>query len=171
LAAGLSRGVVVVTLGELPRWETRRVHRAAAEAREHLRACGRRIRGTPGLVESYVHRGVRFADLAAGDLDALVARRLPAAARLVEIGVELLSSSRPAALVVCVPSSDARRALIPAGASVGVPSVVLLAEGADPIRADGGPQPDAALPWGTASSPDEIVARLREAARGRVEPR
>jgi hypothetical protein len=82
--ADLHRNVVAVALAELPRWETRRVRRAASAAAASRRERLGRLRGTPGLAESCAHRGVGFADLAVGDLEALLFGHLEAAARRLE---------------------------------------------------------------------------------------
>ena len=161
-----------MTLAELPRWETRRARRAASDAEALLREQGRRLRGTPGLAESYAHRGVPFADLASGDLEALLAGHLPAVVRRIEAARELVVSARAAAVLLAVPGRDERRALLHACSSAGVAAVVvrLGAPGAgDADRADAGPRPVATLDWATGADPRPVVARLREAARGRVE--
>jgi hypothetical protein len=171
-SAGLGRGVAVVTLAELPRWETRRVRRAASEAEALLREQWRRLRGTPGLGESYAHRGVPFADLAAGDLEALLAGHLPAVVRRIESARELVVSSRAAAVLLAVPGRDARRALLHACASAGVAAVLVrlgVPGAGEADRADAGPRPVATLEWEEGQDPRPVVARLREAARGRVE--
>jgi hypothetical protein len=172
-ADGLWRAVLGASLAELPRFETRRVLAAVAEAGARLRECSRRLRGTPGLADSYVHRGVRFADLAARDLPALLEGRLPRAVRLLESAVELLSSWRPCAVLVDVRDADERRTLVHAATAAGVATVVLLRNeaAAEPFRADGGPRPATALAWEPGSDPALVVARLREAAHGRVEAR
>jgi hypothetical protein len=94
--------------------------------------------------------------------------------RLLESAVELLSSSRPGALLVDVRGADERRTLVHAATAAGVATVVLLRseeEAAEPFRADGGPRPATALAWEPGSDPALVVARLREAAHGRVEAR
>ncbi len=169
VADGLWRAVLGATLVQLPRFETRRVLTAVAEARARLRECSRTLRGTPGLADSYVHRGVRFADLAARDLPALLEGHLPRAVRLLESAVELLSSWRPSALLVAVRDADERRTLVHAATAADVGAVVLLRdEAAEPLRADGGPRPATALAWEPGSDPVPVVTRLREAAHGRV---
>jgi hypothetical protein len=172
-AADLWRGVAVVTLAELPRWETRRARRSASEAEALLREQVRRLRGTPGLVESYAHRGVAFADLTSEDLPALLAGHLPAIVRQIEAARELVVSTRAAAVLVAVPGRDERRALIHACSSAGVAAVVVRLGDAAAVgeadRADAGPRPVASLGWEKGQDPRPVVARLREAARGRVE--
>lgn len=161
---------VVVPLAELPRWQTRRARRAVGEAEGFLRARLARLRGMPGLHESYVHRGVGFADLAALDLDALLLGRLPVAVSLIETAAELLAASRPRVALLVVPSRDDRRALLTACARAGVSAVALRMGAAPPDdadRADGGPQPLAALGW--EDGMDAVLARLRDAARATVE--
>jgi hypothetical protein len=172
VSADLWRGVATVTLAELPRWETRRARRSASEAEALLREQVLRLQGTPGLVESYAHRGVPFADLAAADLEAVLAGHLPAIVRLIEAARELVVSSRAAAVLVAVPGRDERRGLLHACSSAGVPAVVVrlgapAADDAD--RADAGPRPVASVAWEKGQDPLAVVARLREAARGRVE--
>jgi hypothetical protein len=172
-AADLWRGVAVVTLAELPRWETRRARRSASEAEALLRQQVRRLRGTPGLVESYAHGGVAFADLASEDLPALLAGHLPAIVRQIEAARELVVSTRAAAVLVAVPGRDERRALLHACSSAGVAAVVVRLGDAAAVgeadRADAGPRPVASLGWEKGQDPRPVVARLREAARGRVE--
>jgi hypothetical protein len=171
-SADLGRGAAVVTLAELQRWETRRARRSASDAEGQLREQGRRLRGTPGLAESYSHRGVPFADLASGDLEALLAGYLPAVVRRIEAARELVVSSRAPAVLLAVPGRDERRSLLHACSSAGVAAVVvrLGAPGAgEADRADAGPRPVATLDWAPGADPRPVVARLREAARGRVE--
>jgi hypothetical protein len=164
-------GVAVVTLADLPRWETRRVRRAAADAEALLRERRTQLRGTPGLAASYSHRGVSFADLASGDLGALVLGHLPAVVRRIEAARELVVSARAAAVLLAVPGRDERRALLHACSSAGVAAVVVrpgAPEGGDADRADAGPRPAAVLEWAEGQDPRPVAARLREAARGRV---
>jgi hypothetical protein len=171
-SADLWRGVAIVTLAELPRWETRRARRAASDAEAILRERRRRLRASPGLAESYSHRGVPFADLASGDLEALLAGHLPAVVRRIEAARELVVSARAAAVLLAVPGRDERRALLHACSSAGVAAVVVRvgASGAgDAERTDAGPRPVATLDWAKGADPRHVVARLREAARGRVE--
>jgi hypothetical protein len=171
VSADLRGGLATVTLTELPRWETRRARRAAAEAGGLLRDERRRLRGTPGLAASYAHRGVPFADLASGDLEALLEGHLPALVRRIEAARELVVSARAAAVLLAVPGRDERRALLHACSSVGVVAVVVrlgAPEAGDADRADAGPRPVAALDWAEGKDPRPVVARLREAVRGRV---
>jgi hypothetical protein len=171
ISADLGRSVVPVTLAELPRWETRRVRRAASGAEAFLRELRRRLRGTPGLAASYAYHGVHFADLARGDLEALLLDHLPAAVRRMEAALELLASAGAAAVLLAVPGRDERRALVHACAAAGVGAVVVRLGAPSPgdaDRADGGPQPLAALDWRPGDDPGPVVARLREAAHGRV---
>jgi hypothetical protein len=161
----LGRPIVAVSLGDLPRWETRRARRAIEEADAILRERQARLLGTPGLAASYAHRGVSFSDLAAGDLEALLRGALPAAARRIEAARELLAAARPAAVLVAVDGRDERRSLLHACAADGFGGVVVR-RGAPggPERADGGPRPVALCDW----EPDPVAEALREAARGRV---
>jgi hypothetical protein len=161
------RGVVAVALAELARWQTRRVRRAASSAAASLYRQLGRLRETPGLTESYAHRGVGFADLAARDLEALLGH-LEAAVRQLESVVELVVAAGPAAVLLAVPARDERRSLVHACAAAGVGAVVLRLgeEAAD--RADGGPQPLATVDWKPGDDPGPVIARLREAVRGRV---
>jgi hypothetical protein len=170
-ARDLGRSVVAVTLAELPRWETRRVRRAVAGAEAFLRELGGQLRGTPGLAQSYAHRGVHFADLAGGDLEALLEGPLAAAVARIEAAVELVGAAGAAAVLVAVPGRDERRALVHACSAAGVRAVVVrpgAAAAADAVRADGGPQPLATLDWVPGGDPRPVLARLREAAHGRV---
>lgn len=169
----LRRPVACVTLDELSRWETRRARRATAEAESLLRDRLEGLRGTAGLAASYSHRGVGFADLAAGDLEALLLGHLPAMVRRLEAAVELVGAARAPAVLLAVPGRDERRALLLATAAAGASAVALRVAAPpaeEPERADGGPRPLAALDWAPGSDPAPVVARLREAARGRVEP-
>ncbi len=171
ISAELWRSVVPVTLAELPRWETRRVRGAAAAAEVFLRDLLGRLRGTPGLAESYAHREVHFADLAGGDLEALLLEHLPAVVRRMEAAIEILASAHAAAVLLAVPGRDERRALVHACAAAGVGAVTVrlgAPAAGDAVRADGGPQPLAALDYGPGDDPGPVVARLREAAHGRV---
>jgi hypothetical protein len=171
-AAELWRGVAIVSLDELSRWETRDARRAAADAEAHLRERLVRLRGSPGLVESYSHRGVGFADLAAGDLEGLLTGYLPAVVRRIEAARELVVSSRAAAVLLALPGRDERRSLVHACSTAGVAAVVVrsaaFAEGGAE-RADAGPRPVATLEWAAGQDPRPVVARLRDAVRGRVE--
>jgi hypothetical protein len=172
ISTDLRAGVVPVTLDELPRWETRRVRRVAADAEAFLRALRRRLLGTPGLAESYAYRGVHFADLAGGDLEALLLGHLPVAVRRLEAAGELLGAAHARAALIAVSGRDERRALVHACASAGVGAVAVRLGTPSPLdaaRADGGPQPLAALYWRPGDDPGPAVARLSEAAHGRVE--
>jgi hypothetical protein len=170
VSADLRRSVVAVALAELPRWETRRVHRAVSDAEASLRELLARLRGTPGLAESYAHRGVGFADLAAGDLEALLLGHLPAAVRRLEAAFELVAAAGAAAVLLAVPARDERRALVHACAAAGVGALVLRlgAGAADVVRADGGPLPLATVDWEPGEDPGPVLARLREAVHGRL---
>jgi hypothetical protein len=170
-AEGRGRPVWCVTLDELPRWYTRRARRASGEAESLLRDRLARLRGTAGLAESYSHRGIGFADLAGGDLEALLTGHLAAAVRRLEAAVELLGAARATAALVAVPGRDERRTLVLAAAAARVEAVTVSPgrrRAADTERADAGPRPMAALEWSPGDDPAPVVARLREAARGRV---
>jgi hypothetical protein len=170
ISEGLWRPVSCVALDEIPRWETRRVRRAIAEARALLHARLACLRGTAGLAESYSHRGVGFADLAAGDLEALLLGHLETAVRRLEAAVELVGAARAPAVLVAVAGRDERRTLVLGATAAGTPSVTLNLDGAEGERADGGPRPLSSLDWSPGAGPEPVVARLREATRGRVEP-
>jgi hypothetical protein len=173
IAGELRRPISCVTLAELGRWETRRVRGAVAEAEALLRARLEGVRGGAGLAESYSHRGIGFADLAAGDLEALLLGHLPAMVRRLEAAVELVGAAGTPAVLLAVPGRDERRALLLATAAAGASAVALKVAAPpaeEPERADGGPRPLAALDWAPGSDAAPVVARLREAARGRVEP-
>jgi hypothetical protein len=171
LEARLGHPGVVVTAADLSRWETRDVRRRASRAEVHLRERFELLRGAPGLHESYSHGGVGFADLASGDLGHLLLDHLPRAVRRLEAAIELLSRTRPAAVVVAGAARDDRRTLLAAAEALRVPGLVLrpAAPGPDdPDRADGGPQPAAALEWAPGSDAGPVLARLREVARARL---
>lgn len=168
VSASLGRPVVAVSLDELPRWETRRARRAIGEAEALLRGRQQALAGTPGLAASCAHRGVAFADLAGGDLEALARGALAAAARRIEAARELLAAARPSALLLAVDGRDERRSLVHAASSVGLGVVVLRRRG-DADRADGGPQPAAACEWEPGQGAEAVADALGEAARGRVE--
>lgn len=173
-AAGRVLGMpgVIVPLDDLARWETRRVRRAVSKAETLLRDCRSRLRGSPGLHESYAHRGVGFADLAGNDLDRILLGRLPGAVRTLEAAVELLSGpTRPAVVLLPGGQADDRRTLAAACAATGVPAVVVHPAPVGPEdvdRADGGPRATATLVWEPGSDPGPAVARLGDAARARV---
>jgi hypothetical protein len=157
----------------LGRWETRRVRRAVAEARRHLHEQGERLRRAPGVHESYTHRGVGFADLAGGDLDAILRRRLPEGVRLLETAVELLTAAGPAVLGLVGWRRDERRALLAAADAASTATVVLRIGVEDPDdldRADGGPQARATIALDPGGDPAPTLAGLREAARATFEP-
>jgi hypothetical protein len=172
VAADLGIPAVVVSLAGLARWETRRVVRAVSDAEILLREHRSRLHDAPGLHESYAHRGVGFADLARNDLDMILLGRLPAAVRMLEAAVELISGSpRPAMVLLPGGGRDDRRTLVAASAAAGVPAVVVhpAAVGPEDLdRADGGPRPAATLIWGPDSDPAPAVSRLREVVRARV---
>jgi hypothetical protein len=114
---------------------------------------------------------VYFADLAAGDLEALLLGRLPEAARQVEAVREIVDSSRAAPVLVAVPGHDERRALVHGCSAAGAVAVAVRLspeEAGEADRADGGPLPIASLEWAPGTDPRPVLARLREAARGRV---
>lgn len=172
-AAGMDLGMpsVVVALADVVRWSTRRVQRAAAAAEAALRDRLRSLRGTPALLLSYTHRGVGFADLAARDLGTLLLGHLPAMVRLLEAAIELVQATRPGLVLVLVPGRDERRTLVLAAREAGRVAVALdvaPAGAADWDRQDGGPQPSARIAWEPGTQTAEAIARLREAARGRV---
>jgi len=170
VSVSLGQPVVVVGLAELPRWETRRGRRAIRQAEGLLRERLGALAGTPGLAASYAHRGVAFADLAGGDLEALVLGALAAAARRIEAARELLAAARPSAVLLAVDGRDERRSLVHACAAEGT-SVVVVARGhasGDRERADGGPQATAVCEWEPGRDSSVVAEALGESARGRV---
>jgi hypothetical protein len=174
VATELGLPSVVLPTAQVSRWATARVHRATAEAERILRARLVSLRGSPGLLLSYAHRGVGFADLAAEDLEALLLGHLPAMVSLLEAAIELVSATRPALMLLAVPEPDERRALVFAARAAGIPAVTLRVGAPEPIdavRQDGGPQPAAQVAWEPGTSTQEVVARLREVPHGRVEAR
>jgi hypothetical protein len=163
---------VVVSAADLGRWETRRVRRAVRDAKRRLREHGQRLRRAPGLHESYTHRGVGFADLAGGDLDAIL-RHLPDGVRLLETAIEFQAAARPAVLALAGWPRDQRRALLAGADAAGSASVVLRIGAEDPDdldRADGGPRARATVTLEPGGDPAPALARLREAARATLEP-
>jgi hypothetical protein len=170
-AADLGMPAVVVPFEDLRRWETRRVEQAVSEAETLLRERRTRLRDAPGLHESYAHRGVGFADLARNDLDTILLGRLPAAVRMLEAAIELISGpGRPAMVLLSDGGRDDRRALVAASAAGGVPAVVVHRGPVGPEevdRTDGGPRAAATLVWEPGSDPAPAVVRLRE-VRARV---
>jgi hypothetical protein len=98
--------------------------------------------------------------------------RLPAAVRMLEAAVELVSGpARPALVLLPGGGKDDRRTLVAASAAAGVPAAVVHPEPVGPEeidRADGGPRPAATFVWEPNSDPAPAVARLREAARAIV---
>jgi len=165
---------VAVDTHDLSRWLTRPAARAVAEGEAFLQELLATLHRTPGLQESYSHRGVSFADLASLDLEALLLGRLPEAVRLIEATVELLAAARPAAVLVVVPARDDRRAILAACSRARVGAVALRLSEPEPDdadRADAGPLPLASLRWQPGTDTAPVLARLREAARGTVEAR
>jgi hypothetical protein len=84
---------------------------------------------------------------------------------------EIVASAGAACALLVVPRHDERRALVHGCSAAGVAAVAVRLgpeEAGDAARADGGPQPVAALDWRPGEDPGLVVARLREAARGRV---
>ncbi|MGE5125675.1 MAG: hypothetical protein ACM3PV_05260 [Betaproteobacteria bacterium] len=151
--------------------ETRSVRGEVARAARELRARCTALQGSAALAASYVHRGVPFADLARGDLEALLCRRLPRVVQQLERALELLEDTRPALLLLGVEERDERRALGLAALAAGVPWVLLRStahEPEGPERADGGPQPAATLAVGPGAEHAAALRGLREAARARV---
>jgi hypothetical protein len=172
-AAELSLPGVIVPAVALVRWETRRARRAAAEAEGLLRQSWKRLRGAPGLLESYRHRGVGFSDLADHDLERILIGHLPAAVLRLEAAMELLSVARPAVVVLCGSPRDERRALLAACAIARIPAAVLHPGPIEPEeldRDDGGPRAAATFVWEPGSEPGPALARIAEAARARVGP-
>jgi hypothetical protein len=170
--ADLGMRGVVVPAAALGRWETRRVRRAVKDATRRLREHGQQLRRAPGLHESYTHRGVGFADLARGDLDAIL-RHLPDGVRLLETAAELVAAARPAVLGLAGWPRDQRRALLAGADGAGTVSLVLRigAEDQDDLdRADGGPRARVTIALEPGGDPAPALARLREAARATLEP-
>jgi len=167
LSASLGGEAYSVTLSDLRAAASRPARAAAGEGRSRLRELWHRLRSSPGVHQSFTHRGVGFFDLAGADLAGLLLARLPAAVRLYEAAAEWLLVARPPALVLAVPSRDDRRTLLAAARSAGVPSIVLRpGETDEGERADGGPQPDHVLSGEAAADPEQVRSLL--AARGRV---
>jgi hypothetical protein len=166
----LGQAVAPVSLDDLPRWETRAARRATSEAEALLRERLARLSGTPGVAASYAHRGVSFADFAAGDLEALLLGSLPAAVRRLEASLVLLASARPTVVLLALDGRDERRSLVHACSAAGTAAVVVRSGGraGDVDRADGGPQPAAVCDWEPGRDPGPVVDALRNAARGRV---
>ncbi len=170
VAAALSLQAVILPESLIARFETRSVRRAAAEAERGFRELFARLRGTPALAASYVHRGVAFADLAGRDLEALLLGRLPRAVRLLESALALVGAVRPAFVLVVTGNRDERRTLGMAAAA-GAPWAALRPEedeAGEPERVDGGPHPVLTIPFAPGRQPAELAARLRETVRGRV---
>jgi hypothetical protein len=167
LATALGSEAQVVPLPDLLAAASRPARVSAGEGRSRLRELWHRLRGSPGVHQSFAHRGVGFFDLARADLAGLLLVRLPAAVRLYEAAAEWLHRTRPPALVLAVPSRDDRRTLLAAARAAGVLSIVLRpGNGDEGERADGGPQADHVLSGEAASDPGQV--RSLVAARGRV---
>jgi hypothetical protein len=163
LASSLGREAQAIPLPDLLAAASRPARVAAGEGRRRLRDLWQRLRDSPGVHQSFTHRGVGFFDLAGADLAGLLLKRLPAAVRLYEAAAEWLERTRPPVVVLAVPSRDDRRTLLSAARAAGVLSIVLRsADGDEGERADGGPQPDHFL------SADAGQVRSLLAARGRV---
>lgn len=167
LVPALAAEVVTVPLPAIAASASRRARAQAREGRRRLHELWRRLRTSPGVHESFAHRGVAFFDEAEADLAGLLLARLPAAVRLYEAAFERLAAGRPKALLLAVPSRDDRRTLLAAARAAGVPSIVLRpAEGEDAERADGGPQPEQVLTGEAAADPARVQAALRAAGAG-----
>ncbi|HSB60801.1 MAG TPA: hypothetical protein VLI67_03725, partial [Vicinamibacteria bacterium] len=161
---GASVGGVVVPVPGLASAGSRRARAAAAEARRRLRELWPGLRSSPGVHESFTHRGVAFFDLAESDLAGLLLARLPAAVRLYEAAAEWLLAARPKAVLLAVRSRDDRRTLLAAAHAAGTPSLVLRpGDAEDAERADGGPQPGQVLTGEAAADPARVEAALRAA--------
>lgn len=161
----------LVSTRDLVRFETRRSRRAVAEVQQRLRACHATLRGTPALAASYVHRGVGFADLAAGDLEKVLLERLPRAVGDLEAASALIAAHDPLLVVLAAAGRDERRTLGLAAAVAGVPWVTLRlddSQAEEVERTDGGPQPAFTLALGEADDPGAAAARLAETVRDRV---
>jgi hypothetical protein len=176
LVAGLAGDGHRVPLADLRDAASRRALKEAGTARRELGDLWQRLRRSPGVNESFTHRGVPFGDLAEADLAGLLLFHLPAAVRLYEAAREWLLEARPTALVLLVPSRDDRRTLLAAARATAVRSVVWRpAETDEPDRADGGPQPDHAFSGEGATGPERLRALIgaeapaSAAAHGRVE--
>jgi hypothetical protein len=162
----------VVALDDLPRYETGRARGALAEAERALRATLDRLRGTPGLLASYAHRGVGFADLTALDLEAVLRGHLPQALRLVEQTFDVVQSVRPTLVLAAVGERDRRRAVGLAAKAAGVPwASVSTDPGHVDDRVDGGPQPLARLGPAQDGDLDGAAAGLRTAVRDSLRAR
>jgi hypothetical protein len=167
LAASFGSEAQSVSLPDLLACASRPARALAGEGRSRLRDLWRQLRDSPGVHQSFTHRGVGFFDLAGADLAGLLLARLPAAVRLYEAAAEWLRRTRPAALVLVIPSRDDRRTLLAAASAAGVLSIVLRpGNGDEGERADGGPQADHVLSGEAASDPGQV--RSLVAARGRV---
>jgi hypothetical protein len=164
--AGLQ--ATVVSLDAMAGSESARARAAAGEAERTLRATLERLRGTAGLLASYSHRGVGFAEVAALDLEAVLLGHLPRAVRVAERAADLLEAGCPPSLVVvAVGDRDVRRAVGLAAKAASVPWAAFCgAGGTSEERVDGGPLPVARLGPGAEGGEDDALARLLDAARG-----
>ena len=160
-------GSRVIALPAVVRAASRPARNAAREGRRRLLGLFGLLRASPGVHESFSHRGVPFFDLAEGDLAGLLLARLPAAVRLYEAAREWLAAARPRAVLVAVRSRDDRRAFFAAATAAGVPSIQLRpGEGDEADRADGGPHPGQVLTGEAALDPERVEAGLRAAGAG-----
>jgi hypothetical protein len=170
--AELARPGVLVPVSSLRRWKTRRVLRRAAEAEDYLRRCWERLRGAPGLFESYRHRDIGFADLASRDLERILLGHLPTAVRRLEVAIEMLDALGPATVLLSGWPRDDRRTLLTACAVAGVPAAVVhlgAVRSEELDREDGGPRAKATFAWTLGANLGPVLARLGEPARARVE--
>jgi hypothetical protein len=154
-----------VALDALVRHETDRARRASAEAERALREAFERLRGTPGLLASYSHRGVGFAELAALDLQSVLLDHLPRAVRVVERALDLFSAARPTLVIVAVSDRDRRRAVGLAAKGAGAPWAALSPAADAEDRVDGGPQPVARLVPAEGGGLGDALARLGASVR------
>jgi hypothetical protein len=155
-----------VPLEALSRHETGRARTAAADGERALRETLARLHGTPGLLASYAHRGVGFAELAALDLEAVLLGHLPRAVSTAERSLDLFAAARPALVLAAVEDRDVRRTIGLAARAASVPWAALSATAkALEARVDAGPQPVARLSPAEDGGLDDALARLRDAAR------
>ncbi len=104
------------------RWN---VFRETRRATREIRAIWQRLRSSPGVRESFAHRGVRFDDLAQPDLAATLLLQLPWAVRSYEEMAAALQVVGPAVVCLYAESSGWGRAALAACRAAGVPTVAI----------------------------------------------
>ncbi len=97
----------------------------AWRARRYCRRLWRSLRNTPGFHESFSHREISFADLAAADFARMLLHELPEMLAVYESALATLDRLRPAAVCLRNQAGAPSRAVAAAAAARGVPCMVI----------------------------------------------